>query len=187
MTCALIILIFQRESCNVQAWSPEISPAIAYGLSLSGLPGIANSFMITSRQPGNRIGWSCGATGFVGLVLTAADRYALCGLYGDQPILGLAYAAWGAYVFSPVVIALVFWQIPFWFPTGQYLCPRWRGFARLSWILLAICLLSIALSDGELTNNGISLSYALPTPLAFVASHRQPCIGLSLLHWSQCL
>jgi hypothetical protein len=164
LVCAPVILFLQRQACGVERWPVLISPAIGYGLVMSGLMGSVIGALIASRQPGNRIGWLCGGAGAAGMVSTLANRYVWCGLYGLQPLPALPVMAWLSFITAPLVIVLVFWQIPLWFPHGRYLTPTWRRLAWIAWSALIACLAVLAVMPGPLTENGMGLSYNLENP-----------------------
>lgn len=164
LASAPAILFLQRPACGVEAWPALISPAIGYGLVLSGLMGSLNGALIASRQPGNRIGRLCGVAGVAGLISALANRYVWCGVYGEQSLPGLELVAWLSFITAPLIIALVFWQIPLWFPHGHFLTPGWRRLAWIAWGALCACLAALAVLPGDLTDNGIGLSYSIPNP-----------------------
>lgn len=167
LACAFGILLLQGKTCGVEQYPAELSPVIFIGLTISGVLGIVNGLVISSRQPGNRIGWLCETTGTVGLIGAFMNRYALCGLYGSFDLPAVATAAWLSYILAPLIIALVFWQIPLWFPYGRYLSFTWKLFAVAAWTVLIPSLVLVALLPGRLAGNGVSLSYQLANPAGF--------------------
>jgi len=69
----------------------------------------------------------------------------------------------------PLVLALVFWQIPFWFPHGRYLSAAWSAFATAAWSILLACLGVVALLPGPMAGNGAALNYPIANPLSVTA------------------
>lgn len=164
LTAAPGIIYFQRTTCKPEEWPTIITSVIAYGLVISGVLGLLTGALITFRQPHNRIGWLCSITGGLGLAITLANRYALCGIYGDFPLPGVGFAAWLSFILGPVIIALIFWQIPLWFPYGEYLSPGWRMFAAVCWAILLTGLGLFSLLPGNLINNAIGMVYLTENP-----------------------
>jgi hypothetical protein len=178
LACVPGIILFQSRRCGAEQYPPAISPAIGYVLTLSGILGIVNGIVIAFRQPHNRIGLLCETTGVVGLVTAFANRYALCGIYGDFSLPAVPFAAWVSYLLAPVVIALVFWQISFWFPYGRYLSAGWRGFAMVMWAVLLVGVLLVGLLPGPLADNGVMISFPVENPFGL------PTLNISALYSS---
>jgi signal transduction histidine kinase len=109
--------------------------------------------LIVWRRPSNRIGWVCCGIGIL---------WAL-----EECILGLySYATYGVHPAAPEAhllgwlvgwiwippVTLTFFFLPFLFPDGEPVSPRWRP---LAWVVLAAMVMGIA---GAMTSvNGLSL------------------------------
>lgn len=158
------IIYFQRTACRPELWPTVITQPIAYALIVSGVLGVFNGALIAFRQPHNRIGLLCGITGGTGLLTALANRYTLCGIYGTDRLPVVELVAWLSFILGPIIIALIFWQIPFWFPYGEYLSRRWRLFAGAAWSVFLTCLVVLGVLRGEFLNNGAGMVYPVHNP-----------------------
>lgn len=158
------IIYFQRTACRPEVWPTVITPPIAYALIVSGVLGVFNGALISFRQPRNRIGLLCGTSGGAGLLTALLNRYTLCGIYGSDRLPAVEPVAWLSFMLGPVIIALIFWQIPFWFPYGEYLSRRWRVFAGGAWSVFLTCLAVLGVLRGEFLNNGAGMVYPVHNP-----------------------
>ncbi|MDX1437289.1 MAG: hypothetical protein R3335_10790 [Anaerolineales bacterium] len=122
--------------------------------------------IIVRYHPENRIGWLCLAAGISSAFINFSDEYINCALSGSLPTDGIAYLAWLNYNFTPYLFLIpVFFLLPFWFPDGRFLTPRWR---RSSLALIgAIIFLSLAfaLVPDFRGGNFVGSSYDLDNPL----------------------
>ena len=128
-----------------QAHLPSTVQAAQHYFRLTPIFAISFAFvgaLIVWRRPSNRIGWVCCGIGIL---------WAL-----EECILGLySYAAYAVHPAAPEAhllawltgwiwippVTLTFFFLPFLFPDGQPVSPRWRP---LAWVVLAAMVLGIA-------------------------------------------
>jgi len=108
--------------------------------------------LISSRRPGNVMGWIFLATGILGGVQICSGQYATVALVPDGPTLpGADLAAWfttqaqNAFPVSILFLVLLF-------PNGRLPSRRWRPLAGAMGVFLAITLVVGALSPGSASN-----------------------------------
>ena len=104
--------------------------------------------LISSRRPGNVMGWIFLATGFLGGVQTFFGQYAKVALASDGLSLpGGALAAWLAMLAqNSFPISIIFLVLLF--PDGRLPSRRWRPLAWAMGLFLAVTLVVGALSPG---------------------------------------
>lgn len=149
-------------------------------LMVSGLAFSVLGTLIAIFRPHNRIGWLCNVTGMSGTLLTVfALNYATCGLTGELPLPGAIYVAWASYVAVPGLLLLLFVALPFLFPDGHFVSPRWRilGLA-LAGLTVALVLVA-GLLPGPLRYNGVDTIYPIDNPLglSFLPGSLGPVVG----------
>ena len=123
--------------------------------------------LISSRRPGNVIGWIFLATGVFGGVNMFSGQYATVTLVPDDPTLpGNALAAWFATLAqNSFVVSILFLVLLF--PDGRLLSRRWRSLAWAIGIFIAVSLVIVALSPGPFAdfpsaNNPFGVEAAMP-------------------------
>jgi hypothetical protein len=104
--------------------------------------------LISSRRPGNVMGWIFLATGILGGVQIFSGQYATVALAPDSPALpGGALAAWSAMLAqNSFPISILFLVLLF--PDGMLPSRRWRPLAWAMGVFLATTLVVGALSPG---------------------------------------
>jgi hypothetical protein len=104
--------------------------------------------MISSRRPGNVMGWIFLATGILGGVQIFSGQYATVALAPDVPVLpGGALAAWCAMLAqNSFPVSILFLVLLF--PDGRLPSRRWRPLAWAMGVFLATTLVVGALSPG---------------------------------------
>jgi len=150
----------------VEAASPQESDLSFYVLASLSVIGYATvGALITSRQPGNRIGlilaWIAlaAAGGLVG------GAYAILALDASEPpILFASGAAWlgrtgFALTFAPIPLIFLL------FPTGRVPSPRWRWLLWTMLSALAINVLLYALTPGSVDSGFTELETHVTNPL----------------------
>jgi hypothetical protein len=100
---------------------PELVLAAGSALAFSLLGAL-----IIAYQPGNRVGWLCGAIGVTFALAQFAGAYTDCAIGGDTSLTGTALMAWLAYLAFPATIILMFGLLPSLFPDGRFLSPAWQ-------------------------------------------------------------
>ena len=123
--------------------------------------------LISSRRPGNVIGWIFLATGVFGGVNMFSGQYATVTLVPDDPTLpGNALAAWFATLAqNSFVVSILFLVLLF--PDGRLLSRRWRPLAWAIGMFIAVSLVIVALSPGPFAdfpsaNNPFGVEAAMP-------------------------
>ena len=98
--------------------------------------------VISSRLPGNAVGWIFLAIGILMGLLLAVDAYAELGIEARSgPLPGTKVAAWvGTWVFVPAAFGLPMFLLLL-FPDGRFISRRWR---LAGWVLGAIVTLAAA-------------------------------------------
>ena len=104
--------------------------------------------LISSRRPGNVMGWIFLATGILGGVQIFFGQYATVALANDGPVLpGGAIAAWLAMLAqNSFPVSILFLVLLF--PDGRLPSRRWRPLAWAMGVFLATTLVVGALSPG---------------------------------------
>jgi hypothetical protein len=126
---------------------PEI-PLVDLPFLLISLTFATLGLLISSRRPGNVMGWIFLATGVLGGLEAFFGQYAKVALAPDGPGLpGGALAAWGAMLAqNSFPISIIFLVLLF--PDGRLPSRRWRPLAWAMGIFLAVTLVVGALSPG---------------------------------------
>jgi len=123
--------------------------------------------LISSRRPGNVIGWIFLATGVFGGVNMFSGQYATVTLVPDDPTLpGNALAAWFATLAQNSFVASILFLVLL-FPDGRLLSRRWRPLAWAIGMFIAVSLVIVALSPGPFAdfpsaNNPFGVEAAMP-------------------------
>jgi len=121
---------------------------LASGTILLVLPVVGA--LVTSRQPGNAIGWLFLGAGLLLGISGGTYGYAAYALTSDPPLAGGVISAWlTSWVFLPAIFAvpsLLFLL----FPHGRPLGPRWRYAVALVVVSLVCQSLGAALRPGTL-------------------------------------
>jgi hypothetical protein len=142
---------------------------VASGSGLTILGGL-----ILAAQPGNRIGWLCLVSGLSFLLQFLFGQSVECEVEGLLALPGTSILAWLAYVVPYQLVAGVFVLLPFWFPDGRFLSPRWRRLAFFSLGTIGLVAALMAILPGSLQYNGIGNNYPVDNPLG------QPFLPVSL-------
>jgi hypothetical protein len=119
--------------------------AVQLGMATAGA-------IISSRQPGNTVGWIFLAIGLLLGLLFAANAYAVLGIdSGGIPHLpGSAFAAWiGSWIFIPTTFGLPMFLLLL-FPDGRFLSKRWRLAGLALGIILMLAVASTAFEPGRI-------------------------------------
>jgi hypothetical protein len=137
--------------------------------------------VIAAYQPGNRIGWMCGAIGVSFAFAQFGGSYANCTISGDAPLPGLPLIAWLAYLAFPTTILLMFSLLSFLFPDGRFVSPNWRRLALATTGLVATSLLLTAIVQGPLTHSGVDTNYAVDNPFGMLPAVWGPMLETATL------
>jgi hypothetical protein len=131
--------------------------------------------LITSRRPGNAVGWLLGLIGVSIATSTFAEQYALYGLAtarGSAPGARLVGTLAGAAAELTVVLLLLLILV---FPDGRLPSRRWRPVA---WALFVVAAAWVTQSlqagtriSGGLTNALDAAKVSYPNPLGFLPRH----------------
>jgi signal transduction histidine kinase len=115
--------------------------------------------MITSRQPGNAVGWIFAAAGVLQAVSNLTDPYAMQALVHSPGSLPAGiYAAWlNNWIWVPMIF-LVAPYLCLVFPDGRVLSPGWRRAVWLSAAGAAIAVAGSTLASGSIANGHASFA-----------------------------
>jgi hypothetical protein len=178
-----LVFLFLNRSTQVAAptdtWGTAnmvtIYPVVIFAFALVGA-------FVSSRLPGNPIGWVCLAIGLTMMLSGAADEYGVYTLEtrpGSLP--GGEYAAWlGAWLWIPAVV-LIGTFIILLFPNGRLPSRRWRVVAWLAAAALISATVSEAFSPGPLEEAQVNLQNPLGVEPARGALELLGAVGLGLL------
>lgn len=123
----------QGMGCGILFDPARAEPALAYGYLMLPLNALAFALLgalINTFRPANRIGW---LANFYGLTLSFAfllGGYGKCAFEGRAPLAAGDTALWLSYALQPVAFASLA-LLPWLFPGGRFLTPRWRRIALL--------------------------------------------------------
>jgi hypothetical protein len=114
-------------------WVGPMDIPYAVGFVAVQLGATTTGVIISSRLPGNAVGWIFLAIGLLLGVLFAAGAYADLALdMGYDSLLGGPFAAWtGAWIFIPATYGLPMFLLLL-FPDGRFISRRWR---LAGWVL----------------------------------------------------
>jgi hypothetical protein len=143
----------------------------------SALAFAALGAVIAAYRPGNRIGWLCGAIGVSFAFAQFGGSYANCAISGDAALPAASLLAWLAYLAFPATILLMFSLLPFLFPDGRFVSPRWRRLAQATTALLTACILLTALVRGPLIHSSVDANYAIDNPLGLLPTALGPLLA----------
>jgi len=127
-----------------------------------GFPGFSAVFaitfatvgwLVTSRQPQNRLGWLFVTVGLLTAVQVFAEGYASFGILAHPGSLpGAEWAAWlYAWIWFPAVVMAGFFILLL-FPDGQLPSPRWLPVAWAGGVVTAIFTVLAAFGPGPLSS-----------------------------------
>jgi hypothetical protein len=105
--------------------------------------------LIVSRRPGNIIGWLFLVAAVAFGMQFFCGQYATVALSASTRLPGGAYAAWLSTLMQLVAVSTTLFVILL-FPTGRLLSPRWRVVAWTTGLVVAVSLISLALSPGPI-------------------------------------
>jgi signal transduction histidine kinase len=119
--------------------------------------------LITSRQPGNRIGLLFSALAGAAAVSITSGAYSGVAIERELPLPG--FAAW----LSQLTFALMLFPLAFLFllyPDGQVPTPRWRWVLRVMLVAFAVNVVLFALTPGVIGSGFTDVHDAIVNPIA---------------------
>ena len=178
VVAALATLILSATLVLLGLNAARVDTGRIFANAILGLAVVAyagSGRLITSRRPGNAVGWLLGLIGVSVATYTFAEQYALYGLAtarGSVPGARLVGALAGAAAELTVVMLLFLILL---FPDGRLPSPRWRPVA---WALFAVTAAWITQGlqagtrvSGGLTNALAAANLSYPNPLGFLPRH----------------
>src|SRR6266496_2333038 len=144
-------------------------------------PIFAQAFVIVGalivwRRPGNRIGWVCCGIGILWALEEFVLGYYIYAAFAPHPAIPAAgLVEWLAgWIWIPAVI-LTFFFLPFLFPDGEPVSPRWWP---LAWVALAGMVIGVAgamtgVTALSLSGQFIDLTCAVLAPCTLVIRYRR--------------
>jgi hypothetical protein len=127
--------------------------------------------LISSRHPGNAIGWLLSSIGFMfALVVASANTAHWGGVSGHVPLDALGWIDLGSNAWV-IGLGLIGTQLAPRLPDGRLPSERWRWFSRITIVLIAVSLVGMATQPGRVedvpgTSNPVG--NAVTAPLASV-------------------
>ncbi|HLB62949.1 MAG TPA: sensor histidine kinase [Actinomycetota bacterium] len=123
--------------------------------------------LITSRQPGNRVGLLLSAVGGAAALSTAAGAYTT--LASQRRLAGVELGAWVSTVgFIAMVGPLAFLFLLF--PTGHVPTPRWRWLLRVMLAAYGVAVTGFVLTPGRIESGFVDTHLNVTNPIAFPLS-----------------
>ncbi|HXZ78068.1 MAG TPA: hypothetical protein VEH31_45335, partial [Streptosporangiaceae bacterium] len=147
----------------------SLTPIFAIAFAIVGA-------LIVWRRPGNRIGWVCCGIGILwGLEEFVLGFYAYAAYAPHRPIPATHFLQWlTGWVWIPAVTLTLFF-LPFLFPDGKPVSPRWRP---LAWVVLGGMVVGIAgamtgITALSLPAQVVEIACAVLAPCTLVIRHRR--------------
>jgi signal transduction histidine kinase len=134
--------------------------------------------MITSRQPGNRVGLLFSTLGAAAAISTTAGDYASLGVQRGLPLTDIA--AWA----SQLAFAVMIFPFAFLFliyPTGRIPTPRWRWVLRVMLVAFGINVTLFALTPGVIASGFVDAHDRIVNPIALPMAWREIVQGITEL------
>jgi hypothetical protein len=173
---AVVILLVPCAHALAFVNRPE-APLYAYWIEATLIvPTFATlGALIVSRRPGNTIGWLFFVSAVAGGMQFFSGQYATVALSGSTRLPVGPYAAWLSTLMQFSAVSTIIFLIML-FPTGRLLSPRWRAVAWAVGLVLAVSLISLALSPGPIQDFA-------PTPNPFGVGVVVPGFLQALVGW----
>ncbi|MEX0795722.1 MAG: hypothetical protein WD274_03415 [Acidimicrobiia bacterium] len=122
-------------------------------LTASGIVFVVVGAMVTSRRPGNRIGWVALGIGLPAIMSTLANEYAIYSTVTEPGSLpGGDVVAWLANLVWVPPVGLLGTVLVLLYPDGDLPSRRWKGVLIASIVGMAGAILFFALAPGPLTS-----------------------------------
>lgn len=102
--------------------------------------------LIATRRPDNRIGWVALVFALVGAVMGVVDQYPILAQAAQPPLPYGAEARWVSSWIWVIGMTGLGAVLPFYFPDGRLLSPRWRWGVIVSVVAMAVLIGSIIAS-----------------------------------------
>ena len=134
--------------------------------------------LITSRQPGNRIGLLFATLAGAASISVAAGAYSSLAVDRGFPFAG--YAAW----LSQLTFLVTLYPLAFLFllfPTGRLPTPRWRWVLRVMLVAFAINVTLFAMTPGVIRSGMVDFHDRIRNPIALPDAWREVVTGITEL------
>ena len=178
MLAGLALLVLSAMLVLLGLNSARVDTGRIFANAILGIAVVAytaSGRLITSRRPGNAVGWLLGLIGISVAASTFAEQYALYGLAsarGSVPGARWVGALAGAAAELTVILLLFLILL---FPEGRLPSHRWRPVA---WALFVVAAAWVTQSlqagtriSGGLTNALTAANVTYPNPLGFLPRH----------------
>ncbi len=133
-------------------------------LTASGIVFVVMGAMVTSRRPGNKVGWVALGIGLSQIISTLANEYAIYSTLTELGSLpGGDVAAWLGNFVWVAPVGLLGTVLVLLYPDGDLPSQRWKGVLIASIVGMAGAMLFFALAPGPLTSlDWIENPFGLP-------------------------
>jgi len=134
------------------SWAGPTDLPFAAGFVMVQLGCATAGGIVSSRLPGNAVGWIFQSIGILLGLMFAADAYARLGINtGFGPLAGDDLAAWvGSWIFIPAAFGLPMFLFLL-FPTGRFLSERWKLAGGTLGLTVVIAAASKAFKPGRIS------------------------------------
>jgi hypothetical protein len=126
-------IVLQGMGCGILFDPARAQPAVAYGYIMLPLNALAFALLgalINTFRPANRIGWLANVYGLTLSLAFLLGGYGECAYERRAPLAAGDTALWLSYALQPIAFASLA-LLPWLFPDGCFLTPRWRRVALL--------------------------------------------------------
>lgn len=140
--------LLNLDTSAVLAFGNKAAPLV---LTLSGLIFAAVGWLITTRRPGNKVGWIAAGIGFSAAISTMGTQYAIYATLTDPGSLpGWQVAAWLGNSIWVLAVGLLASILVLVYPDGHLPTRRWRGVMIVAIVGMATAVMYFTVAPGPL-------------------------------------